>query len=260
MIFHQSSNSLTNYSFNTAFYSDTVWENHFHKNMELIYVIKGSIECTLNNIPYKMKAGDFGLCLPYDIHSYVPEKDSLYWILVFSGDFVHSFSKEIAGKVGDRFIFQVCDAVSTYIKNQLIYYENPTKYILKSCLYGICEEYLSSVKLIEKDRKKGEIIALVADYVSEKHTENISLSDIASTFGYDYNYMSRCFKNIFNISFTNFVNLYRLETAIELLESTNISIIEVALKSGFQSVRNFNDYFLKNLNTTPSQYRKAFRK
>lgn len=260
MIFHQPNNSLTNYHFNISRYSDTVWESHFHKNMELIYVIEGSVECTINNTSCTMKAGDFGLCLPYDIHSYTPKEGSSYWILVFSGDFVHSFSKEVAGKTGKNFIFQVSDPVSTYIKSQLIHSKNPSKYTLKSCLYGICEEYLASVELVEKDKKKAEIIALIADLVSEKHTENISLSDIANAFCYDYNYMSRYFRNMFNMSFTNFVNLYRLETAMELLDNTNINIVEIALRSGFQSVRNFNAYFKKYLNTTPSQYRKASRK
>ena len=62
------------------------------------------------------------------------------------------------------------------------------------------------------------------------------------------------------MSFTHFVNMYRLETAIELLENTDGDITDIALGSGFQSVRNFNDYFKKSLNMTPSEYRKASRK
>lgn len=206
-----------------------------------------------------MTTGDFGLCLPYDIHSYIPEKACEYWILVFSGDFVHSFSKEIAGKVGNGFVFRIKKPIEKYVKEQLINNPHPSKYTLKSCLYAICEEYLSAVPLTQKDAKKTEIIVRIADYVSEKHTTHISLKDIATEFGYDYNYMSRHFKNIFNLSFTNFVNTYRLETAIELLETTNASIVEIALNSGFQSVRSFNDFFKRNLNTTPSEYRKASR-
>lgn len=206
-----------------------------------------------------MTTGDFGLFLPYDIHSFLPEKGCEYWILVFSGDFVHSFSKEIVGKVGKGCVFRPNESIAKYVKEQLINNPHLTKYILKSCLYAICEEYLSAVPLIPKDAKKVGIIVRIADYVSEKHTTHISLKDIASEFGYDYNYMSRHFKNIFNMSFTNFVNSYRLETALELLETTNASIVDIAFNSGFQSVRSFNDFFKKHLNTTPSEYRKASR-
>jgi len=260
MIFHQPGNSLTDYNFNINFYNNTVWENHFHKNLELIYVLKGELCCTLNSVNYKVSTGEFALCLPYDIHSLTPNGLCEYWILIFSSDFVHSFSKEILGKVGNGCAFKAAKPIEDFVKSQLIYNNAPSKYTLKSCLYAICEEYLKNIKLINKDRKQAEVIALIADYVLEKHKEKISLLDIATTLGYDYNYMSRYFKNVFNMSFTDFVNLYRLETAIELLENTDESILDIALKSGFQSLRTFNDFFKKNTNLSPSQYRKASRK
>ena len=58
----------------------------------------------------------------------------------------------------------------------------------------------------------------------------------------------------------DFVNIYRLETATQLLEETNESICSIALKSGFQSVRSFNHFFKASTNTTPSQYKKTSRK
>lgn len=259
MIFHQPGNSLSDYNFNVFFYNNTVWDSHFHKNLELIYVLKGELCCTVNSANYKVSSGEFALFLPYDIHSLTPNGPCEYWILIFSSDFVHSFSKEIVGKVGNGCAFKAAKPVEDFVKAQLINNNTPSKYTLKSCLYAICEEYLKNIKLINKDRKQAEAITLIADYVLEKHKEKISLSDIATTLGYDYNYMSRYFKNVFNMSFTDFVNLYRLETAIELLENTNKSILEIALASGFQSMRNFNDYFKKNLNTTPREYRKTSR-
>ncbi len=260
MIFHQPYNSLTNLNFNTQFYTDTVWGNHFHKNLELIYVIEGKVDCTLNGKKHLLSKGTFGLCLPYDIHGYAPYKDSMYWILVFSEDFVHAFSKEIKGKTGETFKFNINQHIKEYITKRLIYNNSPTVYTLKSCLYGICEEYLNNVKLIKKDNKNQETIVMVANYVSEKYTENITLKDMAKHFCLDYNYMSRYFKKMFNMPFTDFVNLYRLEAAINHLTTTDKSIIEIAMISGFQSVRNFNLYFKKNMGVTPSEYRKSYKK
>lgn len=258
MIFHQPYNSLTNHNYNAMFYKDYVWENHFHRNLELIYVIEGKVDCTLNGTHYTMKKGDFGLCLPYDIHSYRPSEGTSYWILVFSEDFVHSFSKEIKDKTGTNMVFCSDKNVEEYIKNKLIYNPTPTLFTLKSCLYAICEEYIKNVKLIKKDSKNQEIIAMVANYVSERYSENITLSDMAKKFNFDYNYMSRYFKKMFDMSFTDFVNLYRLEAATEYLITTDKSIIEIAMMSGFQSVRNFNLFFKKNMGITPSEYRKSY--
>ena len=116
MIFHQPDNSLTNYKFDISFYTDTVWEYHFHKNIELIYVLKGALNCNVNGVSYRLNSEDFGMCLPYDIHRLEPEKDTLYWVLVFSEDYVRLFSKQIFSKSGDGFSFRCNKAVETFVK------------------------------------------------------------------------------------------------------------------------------------------------
>ena len=256
MIFHQPSNSLTDYKFNTSFYTDTVWEYHFHRNLELIYVLKGAVNCNVNGVSYCLEEGDFGICLPCDIHRYEPYKDTLYWVLVFSEDYVRLFSKQISSKIGEGFAFRCNEAVENYIKSQLINNSNPSVYTLKSCLYAVCEEYLNSVPLSEKKGKELKIISALSDYILENHTKKITLSQISKKLGYDYNYMSRFFRNTFNMTFTDYVNIYRIETAIKLLEDTDQSITSVALESGFQSVRNFNYCFKQSTGKTPSEYRK----
>lgn len=259
MFFHQAHNSLSNYNYNIAFYTDKGWDYHFHRNLELIYVIEGAVNCTVNNKPYRLTAGEFGLCLPYDIHHYVPERDTLYWVLVFSEEYVRFLAKRFSGKTGDGFKFLCKNTVETFIKEQLINGDSPTVLTLKACLYAVLEEYLDQITLIEKPTKETRIISFIQDYVIEHHTEKLTLSDLAKELGYDYNYMSRYFHNTFNVSFSDFVNIYRLETAIALLEDTDENISSIALKSGFQSVRAFNDFFKKNTDLSPSQYRKASR-
>ena len=257
MIFHQPENSLTNYNFNAVTYTDTVWDFHFHKNMELIWVLEGAVQCTVNAHRYRLKKGDAGLCLPYDVHKYEPEKDTVYWVLVFSEDFVHAFAMQTAEKTGDGFSFRMPPPVESYLRAQLVENPQPTVFTLKSCLYAVCEAYLDTVRLVEKNKSKEETVSVIVDYIQKHHTQRLSLQDIANVLGYDYNYMSRCFKNIFKITFTDFINTYRLETAIRLLQETEKSITEIAFESGFQSVRSFHSFFKKAMDTSPAQFRKG---
>ncbi len=259
MIFHQPNNSLGNYNYNTRFYTDTIWEFHFHRNLELIYVISGAVNCTVKGVSYRLEQGDFGLCLPYEIHKYMPEENTNYWVLVFSEDFVRSFSKQIAGKAGDGFRFCVKKTTENYIKEQLIENNAPSVFTLKSCLYALCEAYLSSVTLKEDTMKKTETIDRITDYIANNHTKKITLSDVSRALGYDYNYMSRVFQKTFHLSFTQFLNIYRLDTAVKLLEETDDAITTVAFESGFQSIRSFNHLFKTNTGFSPKEYRKAYR-
>ena len=260
MLFNQSHNSLSNYNFNTFFYKDTTWESHFHKNLELIYVLKGNVNCSINGKQYTLSAGDYGLCLSYDIHSYAPAADSLYWVLVFSEDFISFLSNTLRGKHANGFSFRCKDSVNTYLLNKLIHNNSPSVLTLKSCLYAVIETFLESVDLVETKSWQAEHIAAITDFIQQNHTSKLTLSDVATQLGYEYNYTSRFFKNTFNMSFPDFVNIYRLETALNFLETSDKSITDVAIESGFQSMRNFNSYFKKIMNTTPLEYKKAHNK
>lgn len=260
MIFHQPGNSLSRNNFNAKFYKNEIWEQHFHKNFELIYVIRGSVNCLLNNKKCLLKKGDFGLCLPYDIHAYAPDTDSLYWVCVFSEDYVHEFSKNVCNKAGDSFKFTCSPTVTGFITEKLIDSENPSRLLIKSCLYAVCDEYTKSVRLIDKNKILVDNIVAITDFVEKNHTKDIKLSDIGKLLGYDYHYVSRYFHTVFNMTFSEFLNLYRLETAVRLMDETDKKIINIALESGFQSIRSFNNCFKAHFKMSPTEYKKASQK
>ena len=255
MIFHQPHNSLS-HNFNAVFYRTEVWNSHFHKSFELVYVIEGSLICFSNGEEYILKSGQFGICLPYDIHSYEPQGDTHYWVCVFSEDYVHDFYKIIKDKTGG-FAFECSRSVTEFITENLINNQNPSRLLIKSALYSVCDEYLKCNNLTEKNKKITENIAVIIEYVEKNHTKDIKLSDIGKLLGYDYHYVSRYFHTIFKMSFSEFLTLYRLETAVELMEQSDKKLVDIAMESGFQSVRSFNDCFKTHFKITPSEYKKS---
>ena len=64
MIVHQQHNSLGNHNYNAFFYDNCEWFYHFHKNYELIYILSGEVELTLNGTGYLLAADTFALILP----------------------------------------------------------------------------------------------------------------------------------------------------------------------------------------------------
>ncbi|MBQ8526711.1 MAG: helix-turn-helix transcriptional regulator [Clostridia bacterium] len=258
MIFHQPFNSLSGNKYNACFYTKQNFEFHFHKNIEIIYVLEGAINCNINSRSGTLKKGEFGICLPYDIHSYTPKPDSRYWVAVFSEDQVHAFGKLIKGKEGKAFKFCCSESVKNYVSENLINSQDPSLFTLKSGLYALCGEYLESVELVEKNTGKMQMMAEITEFISNHHSENIGLSDIAGLLGYDYHYVSRYFHNTFNMPFKDFLNSYRLETALELLEAGDKKLLDIAYESGFQSVRTFNSCFRKHFGMSPSEYKKSY--
>lgn len=246
---------MGNYNYNARIYTDEIWQQHFHKNLELIYVLSGSVRCEVNNRAYNLSSGDFGLCLPYDVHAYMPGKDAKYYVLVFSADYVRLFEKQIKGKSADGFSFVPDEAVKNLVDGRLVSDKSPSVLMLKSCLYALCDEFLKSVSLSENKDRKQSIIA-ITDYLSKNHTRDIGLNDIAKLLGYDYHYVSRYFHSVFDMSFAELLGAYRLETAIKLMDETDKKIADIAFESGFGSIRSFNYTFKKHFGISPNEYRK----
>lgn len=255
MLFHQPTNSIGNYSYNCYRYQDICWDYHFHRNFELIYIVSGQVRCTINGKTAILDAGDYGLCLSNEIHAYQSVGQSASWVVVFSGDFIHAFEKQIKNKVGSGFRFQCSNKVTEYLKSVLFGPTEPSIYALKSCFYAVCNAYCSAVTLMEQAGKSDLLMRSIVEFIQANYRSPISLTDVADALGYDYYYISKSFHRIFNMSFSDFLNSYRLEAAITLLTETDEKVTDIAFESGFQSIRSFNHFFKSRTGQTPVQYR-----
>lgn len=256
MIIHQPTNSIGNHSYNITTYKNTDWQTHFHKNFEIIYVIQGEVLCSVGGKEKILKENEFGMILSNEIHSYISKKDSVYWVIVFSGDFVHAFEKQVKNKVSSNFKFICNETVTTFFKNCLLNNSNYDTYMLKSCLYALCSEFLKHTELLDKSTKNDILMQKIVDYISLNYKNKITLSSLAKELGYNYHYLSKSLNKIFDISFNEFLNSYRLDNAIIMLIETDKTITEIALESGFQSVRSFNQFFKFHIGVSPTQYKK----
>ncbi len=259
MAFHQRQNTFGKNTFTSYCYKDTVWESHFHRDFEIVYVIEGSLDCTVGTRSAVLNQDEFGMCLPYEIHSYRPSENTRYHVWGFAASFVRTFAGIVSGKTADNFKFNCSDEVRRYVLTTLTEGNTPPVCTLKSCLYALCGEYLSQVKLCELDKKSAKAADIIL-FIESNYNNNISLADAANHLGYDYHYISRYFKNTFNMTFLDFLNGCRTQAAVSLLEETDKRITEIAFESGFQSVRAFNACFKRCMGVNPTDYKRSILK
>ena len=93
-------------------------------------------------------------------------------------------------------------------------------------------------------------------YAQENFRNPIRLSDQAERYGFNEKYIGRLFKSTTDVSFTQYVNRLRLNYAKNLLLSSEKSIIDVALDSGFENVTYFNRVFKSSFGITPTEFRR----
>ena len=145
-----------------------------------------------------------------------------------------------------------------------VYYSHKGNYFqlqVYSKMYGMFYELFSNkyVKIldVEMRSKKYRALLRVTHYVDEHYSDGVSLEEVAEATGISRYYVSHLFKELMDNTFVGYVNELRLNHAAMLLTTTDSPIIEIASKSGFNNLSNFNRAFKMYFGKTPSAYRKG---
>jgi len=97
----------------------------------------------------------------------------------------------------------------------------------------------------------------VLHYIHSHYQEPIGLDELSEAAMMSRSYLCTCFKTYFHIRIFEYIDRLRIENACLLLSSTDESITDIALTSGFGSVSYFNRIFKKAVMMSPGDYRKS---
>ncbi|HEX2945884.1 MAG TPA: AraC family transcriptional regulator [Clostridia bacterium] len=124
----------------------------------------------------------------------------------------------------------------------------------KSYIYLI----FKSIALYAGERKNNQntkIYEKIHAFVAENYNKELSLEKVAEVVGLSPSYLSFIFKEISGMNFVDFINEYRLEKAKELLNSSSMTIAQVAEAVGYMNANSFSKTFKKYVGVAPGQFR-----
>lgn len=93
-------------------------------------------------------------------------------------------------------------------------------------------------------------------YIEFHYTEDLTLDIITHQLNLSKSYLSNLFKKELGITITDFIYKTKLRHALELLNSSTMSIHEIAIECGFSDINYFSRVFKKYQGITPTSYRK----
>ena len=102
---------------------------------------------------------------------------------------------------------------------------------------------------------RSQIVTKALQYINKNYKEKLSLKDIEANLHVNSSYFSTLFKQEMGITFTDYLNSLKIEHACQLLEHSNLSIIDVSLSTGFDDQSYFTKVFKKAKGLTPKAYR-----
>jgi YesN/AraC family two-component response regulator len=126
---------------------------------------------------------------------------------------------------------------------------------IKSIVYAVFTEYMKTIPQHSTDLNNIALTKLLV-YLNEHYTEDISLSDVAQSLGYNKTYLSRCMHAIPGVNFRKLINSLRVDRAKTLLSTTDFKILDIALECGYSNDRTMQRTFIEITGTTPQKYRK----
>jgi AraC-like DNA-binding protein len=149
-------------------------------------------------------------------------------------------------------------------------YTDPNR--LNEILHGVLEHafntQLSASGEVERivSKKRSTRIELfnrlnrAKDYIRSNYSEQIDLQKLSTIACLCPHHFLRKFKSFFRVSPHQYLTTIRLEMAKDMIESSILSITEICLSSGYESLSSFSDLFKKRYGSSPENYRKKHLK
>lgn len=259
------------YEFQTSVCDSTARSTpNFHKNLELIVALEGECNLHIHDRSYRICKGQAALIMPYHIHSFDVAPGGSVICTNFGEVLAPTLYKVINKNRPVTPVFTPTAETYGYFCGQMLSLFGrgyaPTQMItplpkrikVKGLLYSIESEFLEQVPLKAVNDFE-TITEAVLKYISENFKENITLKDIATNTGYNYQYLSRSFNDMLCSNFKTLLNHYRIEHAYALLYGTDNPITDIALDSGFQSLRSFYRVCTKVFGCSPKELRERAR-
>jgi AraC-like DNA-binding protein/ligand-binding sensor protein len=101
------------------------------------------------------------------------------------------------------------------------------------------------------------LITSIIRFVDKNYAENIKLNDAAKYAYVNPSHLSRVFNKEMNCSFRSYLNNIRIDKAKDLIESEDLTFVEISNQVGFTDQSYFNKIFKQITSQTPYQYKKS---
>lgn len=247
---------------------------HWHNEVEIIYLKSGKLRISIEEEVFDALPGDVFFVNSKELHFMESEDMAVeYYTILFPLEFISFQTEDMlerevlkplrGGKLllaksikGKNCLMQI----ENYLKEMILantvkdtHYQLRTRILLLQIMEELmkeeCLQYASF-------RSASDLQRDMISYIQKHYMEKITLQMLAEEFHLSEKYVSRYFKEHFAISFMQYVGHLRMTKAKTLLDSSDLSITEVALSCGYPSVNLFIRSFKAAYQMTPLQYRK----
>jgi YesN/AraC family two-component response regulator len=220
---------------------------HFHRAYELIFIKEGKLYATIDQKEYLLQKNDLAFIFTNQIHEFKTMDYSEITIFLFSPELVGDFYMNYKGLIPENNVL--------HLEGELAYKKLDSIYSQKSFLYGVCADLINQTLFAPvKQSPQTRVLYKILLYVEQNFSEECTLKAVAKHLQYDYPYISKLFVKLMNMTFTDYLNHYRISQACYMLKNSSQPIGEIANKCGYNNLRTFHRNFREITDRSPKEY------
>lgn len=241
---------------------------HWHRSLELLMVLEGTIEITVDGETYHLGEEDIILINSNSIHE-IHSENAVMIALQIDLARIDQFDQHLESIMFDCNSATCKDpgkfagihfAIATILRENS-HNTKGAEYRNFSLSYYLVSELLARFQIPATEAMKNQQkytvrLTRIINYIQEHYADNFSLADLAEVEGLSVPYLSNFFDKYMGVKFSQYYTNVKLEHATSDLLSTNDSIEAIALRNGFTESHSFVRSFKKKYNMLPSTYRK----
>lgn len=256
---------------------------HYHDNFEISLITEGSGKRIVADSIEEFQPGDLafiGKNIPHvwivDKELNVPPNRTLEMVFlqftseVLSPDllslpeFKNVAKALLMSERGIRILGKTLDEVSELML-QLPYLDSFERMIAFFKLMNCIGKSDSIIPLASKEyinmrfTTKNKRIESIHQYLMNNYRKDVNLAILADLVNMAEGSLCRFFKTHMEMTIFEYLNKIKVDFACKLLMDYNLSITDVALDSGFNSISHFNKQFKRITGIQPSEYRLRFK-
>lgn len=129
---------------------------------------------------------------------------------------------------------------------------------LVSEIWLLLLQELQHTQLKASPVKNQDRILTMLSFIQENYAQKLTLQQIADASAISTRECLRCFQNAIRQSPMEYLIDYRVQAAAKLLETTTLTVSEIAMRTGWGSSAYFTKTFRSIRGKTPNAYRKAY--
>ncbi len=223
---------------------------HCHSHIEFVFVTNGELEITVETRTINVTEGFVAVIMPYEVHSYKGDNKCQVFVIACPIEYFHEYRQMLIGKVFEPPYVKTSEAHKVII-GEIVKDNFSDDLKKKALIYYTISSLLNNCVIKETQTFEYETYRKAVMYISAHYTEAITLNKAALYTGVTPTHLSHVLNNGGKPGFLGILNSLRAYHAKLLLEQKKYSISEVAMESGFGSIRNFNRIFKEYFNCNP---------